>query len=87
MVRGNKGGYQGGEARNLYNNGIKRNLDAFHQNIVNGVYHNPTVEPSVNATLTCILGREAAKRNTRLTWDELIKENKKIEVDLTGLKA
>jgi hypothetical protein len=35
----------------------------------------------------CILGREAAKRNTRLTWDELIEENEKVEVDLTGLKA
>ncbi len=87
MVRGNKGGYRGGEVENLYNSGIKRNLDTFHHSIVNGVYHNPTVEPSVNATLACILGREAAKRNTRLTWDELVKENKKIEVDLTGLKA
>ncbi len=87
MVRGNKGGYRGSEVKNLYNNGIKRNLDTFHHSIVNGVYRNPTVEPSVNATLACILGREAAKRNTRLTWDELIKENKKVEVDLTGLKA
>ncbi len=87
MVRGNKGGYRGGEVKNLYNNGIKRNLDTFHHSIVSGIYHNPTVEPSVNATLACILGREAAKRNTRLTWDELIKENKKVEVDLTGLKA
>ena len=87
MVRGNKGGYRGGEVKNLYNNGIKRNLDTFHHSIVSGIYHNPTVEPSVNATLACILGREAAKRNTRLTWDELIEENKKVEVDLTGLKA
>ncbi|MEA3225015.1 MAG: hypothetical protein U9Q07_03630 [Planctomycetota bacterium] len=87
MVRGNKGGYRGGEVKNLYNSGIRRNLDTFHHSIVNGVYDNPTVEPSVNATLACILGREAARRNTTLIWDELIKENKKIEVDLTGLKA
>ncbi len=87
MVRGNKGGYRGGEVKNLYNSGIKRNLDTFHQSIVNGVYDNPTVEPSVNATLTCILGREAARRNTQLTWDQMIRENKKIAVDLTGLKA
>ena len=87
MVRGNKGGYRGGEVKNLYNNGIKRNLDTFCHSIVNGVHDNPTVEPSVNATLACILGREATKRNTRLTADELVKENRKIEVDLTGLKA
>lgn len=87
MVRGNKGGYRGGETTDLYNSGIKRNLDTFHHSIVNGVYDNPTVEPSVNATLACILGREAARRNTKLTWDEPITENKKIEVDLTGLNA
>ncbi len=87
MVRGNKGGYRGGEVKNLFRNGIKRNLETFHHSIVTGVYDNPTVEPSVNATLACILGREAARRNTRLTWDELIKENKKVEVDPTGLKA
>ena len=87
MVRGNKGGYRGGEVTNLYNNGIKRNLDTFYNSIVNGVYDNPTVEPSVNATLACILGREAGKRNTQLTWDELIRENKKVEVDLAGLTA
>jgi predicted dehydrogenase len=87
MVRGNKGGYRGGEVENLYNSGIRRNLDTFHHSVVNGVYDNPTAEPSVNATLACILGREAAGRNTKLTWDELIRENKKIDVDLTGLKA
>ncbi|TKJ35687.1 MAG: hypothetical protein CEE38_13830 [Planctomycetes bacterium B3_Pla] len=87
QIRGNKGGYRGGEVENLYNNGIKRNLDTFHHSIVNGIYDNPTVEPSVDATLACILGREAAKRNTQLSWDELIRENKKIDVDLTGLKA
>jgi hypothetical protein len=32
-------------------------------------------------------GREAAARKTRLTMDEPIKENKKLEVDLTDLKA
>ena len=87
MVRSNKGGYRGGEVKNLYNSGIKHNLGTFHQSITNGIYENPTVEASANATLACILGREAAGRKTELTWDELIKNNKKIEVDLTGLKA
>jgi hypothetical protein len=37
--------------------------------------------------LTAILGREAASRATRLAMDELLKEDKRIELDLSGLKA
>ena len=37
--------------------------------------------------LTCILGREAALRNGRLTMEELLKENKHYELDLHGLQA
>jgi len=86
-VRGNRGGYRGGEVTNLYNEGIAGNLDAFHKSIVNGVYDNPTVAPSVDSTLATILGREAAQRNTMLTWRQMIKENRKVELNLTGLKA
>ena len=42
---------------------------------------------AVDGVLTCVLGREAAARHAKLTMDELLKENKKLEVDLTGLKA
>jgi len=87
LIRGNKGGYQGGEVKNLYGDGIKRNLDTFHNNIVNRIYNNPTVQPSIDSTLATILGREAAARNTKVTWDDMISENKKLEVDLTGLRA
>jgi myo-inositol 2-dehydrogenase/D-chiro-inositol 1-dehydrogenase len=85
-IRGNKGGYKGGVVENLYVSGISRNLDTFHKSIVNGVYDNPTVESSVNSTLATILGREAGRRNTMMTWDQMIKENRRIEPDLTGLK-
>ena len=86
-VRGNRGGYRGGEVTNLYNDGISKNLDTFHKSIVNGVYDNPTVTPSVDSTLATILGREAAQKNTMLTWEQMIKENRKVELNLTGLKA
>jgi len=86
-IRGNKGGYRGGELTNLYVDGIKRNLDTFRHSIVNGVYDNPTVQPSIDSTLATILGREAARRNMKVTWDEMIGENKKLEVDLTGLRV
>jgi predicted dehydrogenase len=86
-ILGNRGGYRGGEVVNLYPSGAERNIDTLYKSVTNGIYENPTVEPSVNATLTTILGREAAERNTKLTWDEVIRENKKLEVDFTGLEA
>jgi predicted dehydrogenase len=86
-ILGNRGGYRGGEVINLYPRGAERNIDTFYKCVSTGIYENPTIEPSVNATLTTILGREAAMRNTKLTWDEVIQENKKLEVNLAGLKA
>ena len=71
----------------LYGNGVKRNLAAFYENVTQQRFENPTVQPAVDAALTAILGREAASRAARLTMDELLKENRRIELDLTGLKA
>lgn len=86
-IRGNKGGYRGGEVKDLYVQGIERNLSRFEQDIRQQRYGNPTVERSVNSTLATILGREVGRRNTRMTWSELIAEKRRIEPDLTGLKA
>jgi len=86
-VRGNKGGYKGGEVENLYTAGIARNLDKFAKCIKEANYQNDTLQRSVDSTLTTILGREAAMKNTLLTWDDMIKENKKLHFDTTGLKA
>lgn len=86
-ILGNKGGYRGGDVENLYPRGAERNIDTFHKSIVNSIYDNPTLQPSVNSTLATILGREAAIRNTKLTWDQVLRENKGLQVDLTGLKA
>jgi len=85
-IRGNRGGYRGGEVKDLYVEGIRRNLRSFHESITTGNYENPTVQPSIDSTLATILGREAARRNTQITWDQMIQENKRIEVDLRGLK-
>ena len=85
-IRGNKGGYKGGEIKNLYREGISRNLDIFHKNITEGNYENPTAKSGVNSTLTTILGREAGKKNAKVMWDDLIAANQKIQPDLTGLK-
>ncbi|MGC8642936.1 MAG: Gfo/Idh/MocA family protein [Isosphaeraceae bacterium] len=76
-----------GEVVNLYEAGAVRNIATFHRNIVEERYGNETVPRSVDGALATILAREAAARRTRLTMDELIKENKRLELDLRGLKS
>jgi len=84
-IRGNKGGYRGGEVEDLYVQGINRNLERFENEIHQKQYDNQTVQTGVNSTLATILGREAGKRNALITWDEMIAEKRRIEPDLTGL--
>ena len=79
--------YKGGKVANLYSEGVVRNIASFHQNITGGVFTNDTVRRSVDGCLACILGREAAARGTEMTMEQLLKENRKLEPDLTGLKA
>jgi predicted dehydrogenase len=71
----------------LYTSGTVVNINEFHQAVVKGDCSNPTVAPSVRSNLTAILGREAAYRKTELTLDQLIKEGKKLEPDLTGCSS
>ncbi|MDP6544251.1 MAG: Gfo/Idh/MocA family oxidoreductase [Phycisphaerae bacterium] len=78
--------FNGGKVVGLYGNGAKRNVAKFHECITKGDCSNPTVKPSIDATLTTILGREAAAKRRTVTWAEMIKANKKVPVDLTGLK-
>ncbi len=84
-ILANHGGYRGGVVENLYPRGALTNINTFHKCITKGITDNPTIEPSVHATLATILGREAARKNTKLTWDEVIKENKRLELDYSGL--
>ena len=65
----------------LYPNGAKRNIALFHQNICEGRFDNPTVRRAVDGCLTCVLGREAGLRHGRLTMEQILKENKRLEID------
>jgi len=87
FIRGLEDGYAGGESPDLYAEGMHRNVDTFHRNIVEGRHDNPTLEPSVNATLATLLGREAALKGRPMTWDELLKDTTRLKPDLTGLKV
>ncbi|MCX6998182.1 MAG: Gfo/Idh/MocA family oxidoreductase [Kiritimatiellaeota bacterium] len=87
FLRGGDRAYKGGTVENLYEAGAVRNIAAFHTAITQGDCGNPTAARAVDGCLTCILGREAAARHARLTMDDLLKENQKLEVDLKGLKT
>jgi hypothetical protein len=79
--------FKGGPVENLYKNGAVRNIATFHQQVTGGIFTNDTVRRSVDGCLACILGREAAARGTEMTMEQLLKENRKLEPDLKGLKA
>lgn len=87
FIRGGMKHYGGGKVENLYQAGAERNIAAFHRNITEGRFENGTVARAVDGCLVCILGREAAARRTRLTMAEVLEENRKLEVNLTGLKT
>ncbi len=87
FIRGMDETWNGGESPNLYTEGMQCNVQTFHKNITEGIFTNSTVEPSVNATLASILGREAGWRGQRITWEELLRNKQRLEVDLSGLKA
>jgi myo-inositol 2-dehydrogenase/D-chiro-inositol 1-dehydrogenase len=79
--------YKGGPVEKLYSSGAVRNIATFHQQVTGGIFTNDTVKRSIDGCLACILGREAAARGQEITMEQLLKENKKLNVDLTGLKA
>ena len=86
FLRGADKSYNG-EVENLYEAGAVRNIATFYDDVTKGRFENPTVRRSVDGALATILGREAALRRTRLTMDELLKENRRLEADLRGLKT
>lgn len=76
-----------GEVQNLYEAGAVRNIARFYQLVVQGDYANDTVPRAIDGALATILGREAALRRSKLTMEQLLKENRRLEVDLGGLRA
>ena len=76
-----------GTVTDIYAAGVVRNVAQLYVNLTEGRFDNPTVARSVESHLAAILLREAAYRQGRLTMNELLKENKKLEFDVTGFKA
>jgi hypothetical protein len=65
---------------------VRINIDDFRQMIETGDCANTTVARAVESNFTAILGREASARRTRVTLDELVRENRALTPDLTGLQ-
>ena len=87
LIRGGPGHYAGGSIDNLYEAGACRNIATFHKNVTEADYSNDSVPMAIDSCLASILAREACLRKGRLTMNELVKANKRIEVDLGGLKS
>ncbi|MEN6427004.1 MAG: Gfo/Idh/MocA family oxidoreductase [Phycisphaerales bacterium] len=86
LIRG-KNFYRGGSSPGIYQDGAVANIKTFYDSIVAGKVDNPTVETSVRSNLITILGRTAAYENRLVTWDEMLKDNEKLDANLKGLKA
>jgi predicted dehydrogenase len=86
FLRGGPKPYGVRDVVNLYEDGAKRNIATFYQHVTEGRHDNPTVRRTIDGTLATILGREAGHRGVRLTMADLLKENKRLTVDFTGLK-
>jgi predicted dehydrogenase len=86
FLRSAENAYEG-EVQNLYEAGAVRNIARFHQCVTAEIHTNETVRRAVDGALATILGREAARRRTFLTLAQLRQENRRLEVDLRGLKS
>jgi predicted dehydrogenase len=86
-LRGGPKHFGGGAVVDLYKAGAQRNIAEFHRDVLAGNCGNVAAQRSVDCTLASILAREAVRRGTLLTMDELIRENRRLEVDLKGLKV
>jgi predicted dehydrogenase len=76
-----------GSVDGLYAAGAERNIATFYRKVIDNSFTNDTVQRSVDGALATILGREAAARQCRLTMGQVLKEEKRLEVDLNGLKS
>jgi predicted dehydrogenase len=79
--------FRGGKMTSLYQDGAVANIATFHDSIRRGDFSNPTVAASVRSNLTTILGRTAAWRSTRVTWEEMMSANEELAADLSGLRS
>lgn len=74
--------WAGGLTTNIYQDGAIANVKAFVAGIEKGKPVN-TGARGAESTLTSVLGRTAAYRGAMVTWDEMMKENARLETTLS----
>jgi predicted dehydrogenase len=79
--------YKGGKTTTLYRDGAVANIALFHTAVTTGDYSNSTVEYGVESNLIAIMGRTAGYEKRLVTWDEILKSDDKMDLQLDGLKA
>jgi len=79
--------YKGGKTTTLYRDGAVTNIATFHTLITTGDFSNASVEYGVQSNLIAIMGRTAGYEKRLVTWDEILKSDEKMELNLDGLKA
>jgi myo-inositol 2-dehydrogenase/D-chiro-inositol 1-dehydrogenase len=85
-LQGRESSYAGNVV-NLYEAGAVRNIADFYRRVTEGQFENSTVPRAVDGALTTLLSREATMRRMPLTMEQLIKENRRLEISLKGLKS
>ena len=66
---------------------VRTNIDSFYKLIQRGDVENIEVKRAVESNLTAILGREAALKRKYVELSDLIKENRVLQPDLSGLQV
>lgn len=86
MIRGGKESFwRGGKNPDIYRSGTDRNIASFADAIHQGDCTNATAPVAARTTLAAILGRTAAYHRTTVTWEDLLKETTRVEVDASTL--
>ncbi len=86
LIRG-KNFYKGGKTSAIFKEGIINNIETFYNNITESRFDNITVKQSVRSNLVSILGRTAAYKREKITWDKIINNTEKMNPVLKGLKS
>lgn len=80
-IRAKTGGYRGGQTAAIYKEGAVANIKRFADSLL-AAKPIQNIQESAESTLTSILGRTAAYEGRTVTWDEIIKANKKLDAKL-----
>ena len=76
-----------GKTDGLYKEGSVQQVRIFRESILGGKFDNPTVPPAVETNLLCLFARFAAEQKRTVTREELLKDTRRAQPDLAGLKA